>query len=132
MAAFREEDVAAGKDVSHAVRLRQLVSQATGGPSIWEFQLFNEASASPARVVERRLPNGDSELRLVDAKGTALPPVTLNLSTHHSPATSADDPLMTKWRAWRYGAFVCFNDNQFVGSEYSKNKDPDRADKPRG
>jgi hypothetical protein len=31
MAAFREEDVAAGKDVSHAVRLRQLVSKATGG-----------------------------------------------------------------------------------------------------
>jgi hypothetical protein len=31
MAAFREEDVAAGQDVSHAVRLRQLVSQATGG-----------------------------------------------------------------------------------------------------
>lgn len=31
MASFREEDVAAGKDVSHAVRLRQLVSKATGG-----------------------------------------------------------------------------------------------------
>jgi hypothetical protein len=31
VAAFREEDVAAGKDVSGAVRLRQLVSKATGG-----------------------------------------------------------------------------------------------------
>ena len=31
MAAFREEDVAAGKDVSGAVKLRQIVSKATGG-----------------------------------------------------------------------------------------------------
>ncbi|MBM3860498.1 MAG: exo-alpha-sialidase [Verrucomicrobia bacterium] len=31
MAAFREEDVAAGKAVSNAVRLRQLVSKASGG-----------------------------------------------------------------------------------------------------
>jgi hypothetical protein len=31
MATFREEDVAAGKDVSGAVKLRQLVSKATGG-----------------------------------------------------------------------------------------------------
>jgi len=31
MAAFREEDVAAGKDLSGAVKLRQLVSKATGG-----------------------------------------------------------------------------------------------------
>jgi hypothetical protein len=30
-ASFREEDVAAGKDVSGAVRLRQLVSEASGG-----------------------------------------------------------------------------------------------------
>jgi hypothetical protein len=31
MAAFREEDVAAGKDVSGSVKLRQLVSEASGG-----------------------------------------------------------------------------------------------------
>ena len=31
MAAFREEDVAAGKDVSGAVKLRQLVSKGSGG-----------------------------------------------------------------------------------------------------
>lgn len=31
MATFREEDVAEGKDVSNAVKLRQLVSKATGG-----------------------------------------------------------------------------------------------------
>ena len=31
MAAFREEDVAGGKDVSGAVKLRQLVSRGTGG-----------------------------------------------------------------------------------------------------
>jgi hypothetical protein len=31
MAAFREKDVAAGKDASGAVKLRQLVSTATGG-----------------------------------------------------------------------------------------------------
>jgi hypothetical protein len=31
MASFREEDIAAGKDVRNAVKLRQLVSKATGG-----------------------------------------------------------------------------------------------------
>jgi hypothetical protein len=31
MAAFREEDVAAGRDVSGAIRLRQLVSEGSGG-----------------------------------------------------------------------------------------------------
>ena len=31
MATFREEDVTAGKAVTDAVRLRQLVSQASGG-----------------------------------------------------------------------------------------------------
>lgn len=31
MATFREEDVAAGKPVSKAVKLRQVVSQASGG-----------------------------------------------------------------------------------------------------
>lgn len=85
---------------------------------------FADVIAPQATVVERRLANGDSELRVVDTKGKELPPVTLNLSAHHRPATSADDPLMTKWRSWRYGGFVCFNDNQFVGSEHSRNKDP--------
>ncbi len=31
MASFREEDAAAGRDASGAVKLRQLVSQGTGG-----------------------------------------------------------------------------------------------------
>jgi alpha-L-fucosidase len=28
-----------------------------------------------------------------------------------------------RWESYRYGGFVCFNDNQFSGEEFSKNKD---------
>lgn len=80
--------------------------------------------ASRATVVERRLPNGDSELRLLDAQGKVLETATVNLSRHHHPATSPDDPLITRWRSWKYGAFLCYNSNQYSGSEHCTLRDP--------
>jgi len=46
-----------------------------------------------------------------------------DLSQHHSPATTKND-LMKKWESYRFGAFVCFNTNQFSGSEHCKLSDP--------
>jgi alpha-L-fucosidase len=76
-----------------------------------------------ATVTERRLPNGDSELQLLDAQGKILETSVVNLSRHHQPATAADDPLITKWRSWKYGAFLCYNSNQFSGNEHCTIRD---------
>jgi len=65
------------------------------------------------RVEERRLPSGDSELRLVDEQGNTGPVVTLDLSTHHSPTTRSDEPRMAAWRSWKYGAFFHYNSSQY-------------------
>jgi predicted neuraminidase len=55
MAAFREEDVAAGKDVSGAVSLRQLVSKATGGqekPKPSTAPVHTNADGKPMRTTK--------------------------------------------------------------------------------
>ena len=52
MASFREEDVAAGKDVSGALRLRQLVSKASGGlekPAASKAAVAANADGKPLR-----------------------------------------------------------------------------------
>jgi len=76
------------------------------------------------RVEERRLPGGDSELRLVDAQGSTGPAVTLDLSTQHSPVKRSDDPRMAVWRSWEYGAFFHYNSSQFSGSEHCTSRNP--------
>ncbi|MCY2973237.1 MAG: sialidase family protein [Planctomycetota bacterium] len=53
MATFREEDIAAGKDVSGAVKLRQLVSKATGGqekPKTSRAPVHTNADGKPMRT----------------------------------------------------------------------------------
>jgi predicted neuraminidase len=55
VAAFREEDVAAGKDVSGAVKLRQLVSKATGGqekPTLSTAPVHTNADGKPMRTTK--------------------------------------------------------------------------------
>jgi len=47
----------------------------------------------------------------------------IDLSGRHSPATAKNDLLKT-WESYRLGAFVCFNSNQFSGSEHCKADDP--------
>jgi alpha-L-fucosidase len=81
------------------------------------------AAAPRATVTERKLPNGDSELQLLDAQGKILETAVVNLSRHHQPATAPDDPLITKWRSWKYGAFLCYNSNQSSGSEHCTIRD---------
>jgi hypothetical protein len=50
-------------------RVRLNLPKTSDGPSIWEFQLFGETSEPQARVVERRLPNGNSEVHLPPESG---------------------------------------------------------------
>ncbi|MFO7694622.1 MAG: hypothetical protein R6V57_16165, partial [Vicinamibacterales bacterium] len=55
MATFREEDVAAGKDVSGAVKLRQLVNKATGGqerPKPSTARVHANADGKPMRTTQ--------------------------------------------------------------------------------
>jgi alpha-L-fucosidase len=75
-------------------------------------------------VEERRLPSGDSELRLVDEQGNTGPVVTLDLSTQHRPDKRSDDPRMAVWRSWKYGAFFHYNSSQFSGSEHCTSRNP--------
>lgn len=71
MATFREEDVLAGKDVSYAVRLRQLVSKATGGqekpkPSV--APVHDNADGKPLRKTK------PGTLAIADTKSQPLVP----------------------------------------------------------
>ncbi|HOD80754.1 MAG: Alpha-L-fucosidase [Planctomycetes bacterium ADurb.Bin126] len=77
------------------------------------------ALAAEPTVVERPGPDGLTEL-LVQADGKTLATCRVNLSRRNAPA-AADSGLIRQWEGYRFGGFVCYNDNQFVGSEYSKN-----------
>ena len=71
MATFREEDVVAGKDVSHAVRLRQLVNKATGGqekPKPSAATVHDNADGKPLRKTK------PGTLTIADAKSQPLIP----------------------------------------------------------
>lgn len=75
-------------------------------------------------LIETRRPNGDSEIRVVGSAGKVKAVYKIGLSRHHHPATDANDPVIRRWRSWRFGAFVCFNSNQFTGREFCLAKDP--------
>ena len=71
MATFREEDVSAGKDVSGAVKLRQLVSKATGGrekPKPSTAPVHANADGNPMRTTQ------PGTLTLADVKSQPLVP----------------------------------------------------------
>ena len=73
---------------------------------------------------ETRQKNGHSEIRIVDNQGRVKARYPINLTTHYHPATSADDPVIKRWKSWKYGAFLCFNSNQFSGQEFCRIRDP--------
>lgn len=73
-------------------------------------------------VTEKRLENGDSEITVKD-DGKVIAAYKINMSKHHHPALTANDPLMKRWAEFRYGAFLCYNSNQYSGTELCKTKD---------
>lgn len=86
--------------------------------------------ASLFSVTETRLENGYSEICVTDGQGNVKATYKINLSKHHHPATSADDPVIKQWEKWKFGAFLCFNSNQFTGNEFCEAKSPKVFDPP--
>jgi alpha-L-fucosidase len=89
--------------------------------SMWLTLAFS-VCAGELRVDEKTLPDGLTELRVVSDVGKDLAVYKVDLKTHNEPATNRTG-IIKQWESWRYGAFFCFNDNQFTGKEFSKNKD---------
>lgn len=73
-------------------------------------------------IREQIRPDGLIDLAITHSDGGEITRYTANLKDNHRPAMEKT-PAIARWESWRYGGFVCFNDNQFMGSEYSKNKD---------
>jgi len=63
-----------------------------------------------------------SVIRITSADGSRKV-YRINLSHRHLPATEETD-LLKKWESYRFGAFVCFNSNQYSGIEICKATDP--------
>ena len=74
-------------------------------------------------VSEKRLDNGDSTITVTD-NGKVTATYEINMSKHHHPALTKDDPLMKRWSEFKYGAFLCYNTNQYEGWEGPATKDP--------
>jgi len=76
-----------------------------------------------AEPVVKETREGGTSVIHITGKDGAEKVYRIDLSQHHSPATAKND-LLKKWESYRLGAFVCFNSNQFSGSEHCKITDP--------
>jgi hypothetical protein len=84
------------------------------------FVVTQETLAEPS--VKETHDGGTSIIRIT-AKDGAEKVYRIDLSQHHAPATVKND-LLKKWESYRFGAFVCYNTNQFSGDEVCKATDP--------
>ena len=75
-------------------------------------------------VTETHLGNGDSTIRVINSISGIDKTYNINMSTHHYPATSPDDPVVQKYESWKFGAFLCYNSNQYSGTEFCSSTDP--------
>jgi photosystem II stability/assembly factor-like uncharacterized protein len=117
MATFREEDVAAGKDVSGAVRLRQLVSKASGGREKTPAKTPADPPAKAARRAWMDAPeatqaawqaerdslravdlSGDPHRQVVIARGSPAPE-----AYHAHPTTALLGDQRTMFCVWNIG-----------------------------
>ncbi len=73
-------------------------------------------------VTEKRLDNGDSEITVTD-NGKVTATYKINMSKHHHPALTKDDPLMKRWSEFKFGAFLCYNMPQYTGKEFTTSND---------
>jgi len=81
------------------------------------------SEGSEPSVTAKARPDGRVEIRILPADGPPRLLYTIDLSKRHCPALKQTEALR-RWRSWRYGAFVCFNSNQFTGKEHCHVKDP--------
>jgi len=73
-------------------------------------------------VIKETREGGTSVIRITSTDG-AEKVYRIDLPKRHFPASEQTD-LLKKWESYRLGAFVCFNSNQFSGSEHCKITDP--------
>jgi len=104
-----------------AQHVRLNIIEATDAPTIWEMGLYE--GQEDITVTEKRLDNGDSEITVTD-NGKVTATYKINMSKHHHPALTKDDPLMKRWSEFKFGAFLCYNSNQYSGIEGCTTKDP--------
>ena len=96
---------------------RLMLLVAVGLSTLWS---CTKASGEP--VITEIRENGTSVIRITSTNyGERV--YRIDLSQRHSPATEKTD-VLKKWESYRFGAFVCFNSNQFSGSEHCKITDP--------
>ena len=84
--------------------------------------LWSCAEAFGEPVVKETHEGGTSVISITATDGDETV-YRIDLSQRHSPAIENTD-LLKKWNSYRFGAFVCFNTNQFSGSEHCKITDP--------
>ena len=80
--------------------------------------LYDAGTCLAEPVVKETREGGTSALRSTLAHA-AEKTYRIDLSQRHSPATERTD-LIKNWESYRFGAFVCFNSNQFSGIEIYK------------
>ena len=81
------------------------------------------AICGEVRVQSRARDDGITEIIISSNEGKVLKTYEVNLSKHHSPATERTKALRW-WESYKFGAFVCYNTNQFSGKELCKAGDP--------
>jgi alpha-L-fucosidase len=86
--------------------------------------------AAEPTVKEEKRADGISVIHITTPDAAQRAAYKIDLGTHHHPATSAADKLVKRFKSWRYGAFLCFNSNQYSGSEFCTSKDPVRDFQP--
>jgi len=87
-------------------------------------------AAQEISVVETRLNDGNSRVEVVDASRGVKKTYEVNLSDHHYPVAGPDGATVKRFRSWGFGAFLCYNSNQYSGTEFCSSKDPVADFKP--
>lgn len=86
------------------------------------------ASLLPAEptISEVRGKDAHSKIQITTPDGHLVASYAIDLTNRHHPPTDPNDPLVKRFKSWRFGAFLCFSSNQYSGelSEYSESKDP--------
>lgn len=76
-----------------------------------------------AEPVVREVREGAASVLQICAADGGQKTYRIDLSPRHTPASEGDARLK-QWEAYRLGAFLCFNSNQFSGSEHCLITDP--------
>ena len=81
------------------------------------------ARGTLAEPVVKETREGSTSVIHITAKDGVEKVYRIDLSPSHFPATNRNS-LLKKWESYRFGAFVCYNTNQFTGSELCSAFDP--------